>query len=119
MRRTLTAAGLALAFTASMTVPAIAADLSNGNRQSCPDGQIGTWHFVNNQTGGAGAGVIVVTFSDGVVIHGADKVNRNTQHFTVESTGTLLGATTGDLPGRLVLSDFSCEGDKKDPDPKK
>lgn len=115
MKKTITAASLALAFTASMTMPAIAADLSNGNGQSCAEGQTGVWHFVNNQTGGAAPGTIVVLFDNAVIVQGATAVNRNNQHFTFEHLGgTLVDASTN-LPGRLVLSDFTCEGDPKDP----
>jgi len=105
-------AGLVLAVTAS---PALAAELSNLSGQSCGDA-IGTWHFVNNQTGGAPAGTLTATFSSGTFITGASKVNASNQHFYVTTDGTLLGAST-DLPGRLVLSDFTC-GDVKEP-PKK
>jgi hypothetical protein len=92
--------------------PAVAATLSNGSGQSCGDA-IGVWHFVNNQTGGAAAGTLNATFSDGSVWNVApSSVLQNTQHFYVESTGTLVDATTT-LPGRLVLSDFSCEDVKK------
>lgn len=91
--------------------PAFAADLSNANGQTC-DG-VGVWHFVNNQTGGASAGLLTATFSDGTVWNVAPySVLRNTQHFQVESSGTLLSASTT-LPGRLVLSDFTCEDEKK------
>lgn len=105
---------VAIATTAlvAVTSPAIAAELSNGNGQSCGDG-VGVWHFVNNQTDGAGAGLLTATFSDGVYsLVAPTKVNRSTQHFHVESTGTLISATTN-LPGRLVLSDFTCEDSKK------
>jgi hypothetical protein len=93
--------------------PAVAATLSNGSGQSCGDA-IGVWHFVNNQTGGAGAGTLTATFSDGTSwTVGPTAVNQNTQHFIVESAGTLLSASTN-LNGRLVLSDFSCgPGPKK------
>lgn len=92
--------------------PAVAATLSNGSGQSCGDA-LGVWHFVNNQTGGAAAGTLTAEFTDGTVWNvPASAVNQNTQHFYVESTGTLVTATTN-LPGRLVLSDFSCEDVKK------
>lgn len=104
-----TAATVALVGVSS---PAIAAELSNAQGQSCGDA-VGVWHFVNNQTGGAAAGTLTATFSDGTVwIVGPSKVNNSMQHFRVESAGTLLDAST-DLPGRLVLSDFSCEDTKK------
>jgi hypothetical protein len=96
-----------------MSSPAIAAELSNGSGQSCGD-EMGVWHFVNNQTGGATTGTLHVEFSDGTVWDvGPTAVNKNTMHFVVESTGTLLTASTGELAGRLVLSDFSCEDVKK------
>jgi len=113
MRKIIQAAALAAAFALPMA-PAVAADLSNLSGQSCGS-TMGTWHFVNNQTGGAAAGTLTATFSSGsVVTVGASKVLSSTQHFYVTSSGTLLSATTGTLPGKLVLSDFTCEtGGKK------
>ena len=94
---------------------AMAADLENLNGQSCGD-LTGTWHFVNNQTEGTVlAGTMTASFSGGSCTVVAAKVNRNTQHFYCTSSGELLGAATN-LPGRLVLSDFTCE--KKDEPPK-
>lgn len=104
-------AGATLALV-TISSPAVAATISNAHGQSCGDA-IGTWHFVNNQTGGATAGTLNATFSDGSVWNvGPRSVNQNTQHFYVESTGTLVTATTT-LPGKLVLSDFTCEDVKK------
>jgi hypothetical protein len=103
-----TALGLALVGSNAYT-----ADLSNGNEQSCTGD--GEWHFVNNQTGGAAAGFLNVSFSSGDQGPiGPSTVNRNNQHFYVYTTGaaTLWSASTN-LPGRLVLSDFSC--DTKEP----
>jgi hypothetical protein len=98
---------------AAVSTPAVAAELSNGNGQSCGDA-IGVWHFVNNQTRGAADGTLTATFSDGTVwTVGASKNTGSTQHFYVQSAGTLQSASTGSLPGRLVLSDFSCEDVKK------
>ena len=107
---TVAALSLGLAFVGSN---AFAADLANGNYQSCTGD--GSWHFVNNQTRGAAAGVLNVTFSSGS--YGpipASSVKKNNQHFNVSTTGaaTLESAYTN-LPGRLVLSDFSC--DTKEP----
>lgn len=86
----------------------MAADLGNLSGQSCGSG-IGTWHFVNNQTGGAADGVLVADFTSGQCITGPLKNTGSTQHFyCVGYGGQLLGATTGSLPGKLVLSDFSC-----------
>jgi hypothetical protein len=112
MRRYVAAAGLAAAFTVSMVAPAVAATLENGSGQSCGDA-VGTWHFINNQTGGAAPGLLTATFSDGTVWNVApSQVNKNTQGFFVESSGTLVTASTN-LPGRLVLSDFECGDVKK------
>jgi putative metal-binding protein len=97
--------GLALMLAA---VPAQGADLDNLNGQSCGDG-CGIWHFVNNQTGGAGAGSLTATFSDSAdCTVGPSAVNRTTQHFYCGGCGDLTGAFTN-LPGKLVLSDFTCE----------
>jgi|ERR687898_31746 hypothetical protein len=94
----------------TISSPAVAATLSNGSGQSCGDA-IGVWHFVNNQTGGAAAGTLTATFSDGSVwTVNPTAINQNVQHFYVESAGTLVSATST-LGGRLVLSDFSCEDD--------
>ena len=99
---------------AALSIPAtaIAADLHDqhtGGVFSCPVGDEGTYHFVNNQTGGATfTGEITATFSSGEKVASAYMVLRNVQHFSVTATGSLLDAST-DLPGRLVLSDFDCD----------
>ena len=102
--------GLA-ALIAALAVPSavVAADLQNAKGTTSCDG-ISTWHFVNNQTGGAltNGGTITVKLLDSgglTVTEGADAVNKNMQHFHVQTTGvvTLLDATTN-LPGNLVLS---------------
>jgi len=99
-----TAAALAMV---GVSGPAVAADLHNGEGQSCGNA-VGTWHFVNNQTGaGAAAGTLTAEFTSGTVTVSASKVNLRTQHFDVEASGTLLSATT-DLDGMLVLSDHEC-----------
>ena len=105
MRKFFVLAGLIAAL--AIPVVASAAVLSNGSGQTC-GGALGTWHFVNNQTGGAAAGILTATFSSGIVVTGPSQVNANTQHFIVEATGTLITASTN-LPGRLVLSDFTCD----------
>lgn len=123
MKRLTTVIAVVAALTAAMAAPAIAADLSNGDGQTC-EGP-GIWHFVNNQTGrGAPAGELTAVFDDGeggtiTVTVGASDVNRNMQHFYVETDGdaTLVSAST-DLPGKLVLSDFDCDGGKKEEPPK-
>jgi hypothetical protein len=98
---------------------ALAVNISNLSGQSCGD-STGTWHFVNNQTGGAAAGILNASWSSGnTCTVSPSAVNNNTQHFNCTAAGTLLSASTN-LPGRLVLSDFSC-GSKEEPpkcDPK-
>ncbi len=98
---------------------ALAADIGNLSGQSCGDFS-GTWHFVNNQTGGAPAGTLSALWSSGDTCDtGPSAVNAKVQHFYCIASGTLLWASTGSLPGKLVLSDFSC--DTKEPpkcDPK-
>jgi hypothetical protein len=115
--------GLAVLIVA-LAIPAAAwaATLSNGNSETC-DG-VGSYHFVNNQTDGAAAGTLTATFDTPsgtlIITVGASKVSQSNQQFDVETEGdaTLVTAETN-LPGRLVLSDFSCDGGKKDPPPKK
>ncbi|MDH4137467.1 MAG: hypothetical protein OEW09_12255 [Anaerolineae bacterium] len=106
--------GLALALSSG---PAMAASISNLSGQSCGAAE-GTWHFVNNQTGGAAAGTLTATWASGdTCTVGPSKVLGSTQHFYCQASGALTGAST-DLPGKLVLSDFSCETSKCVPDPK-
>jgi hypothetical protein len=111
--------GLALMLAAG-TVPAQAAAIQNLSGQSCGDFS-GTWHFVNNQTGGAPAGVLNAIWSSGdTCTVGPSKVLGQVQHFDCIASGALLSASTN-LPGKLVLSDFSCETKEPPPpcDPKK
>lgn len=109
--------GLAALVAALVVVPvALPATLSNAKGTTSCDG-VSIWHFVNNQTGGATEkGNITVFFSGGVTVTAqASSVNNNTQHFFVETTGTvtLLDAVT-DLQGRLVLSGpVNCDDGKK------
>lgn len=117
--RKLTLALLAVAALSTATLMAVG--ISNLNGQTCPGGMIGTWHFVNNQTGGAAAGSLSATWSSGDSCStGPSLINPNTQHFNCIATGELLSASTN-LPGKLVLSDFSCQDIKEPPpcDPKK
>ncbi len=96
-----------------MAVPAFGAELHGDHvGTSCGYGEVGTWHFVNNQTDRATErGIIAANFDGWMYYAFAEKVNRNTQHFYFRDTGnTLLGAST-DLPGKLLLSDYSCEPD--------
>jgi hypothetical protein len=76
---------------------------------------------VNNQTGGAAAGVLNATFqgSPSSCSTGPTSVLQNTQHFYCEGGGAVISAGTN-LPGKLVISDISCGETKCDPktDPK-
>jgi hypothetical protein len=114
MRRFLAALGATAAVATVVVATAIPATLHNGQGSSCPAGSVGVYHFVNNQTGGATtAGTLMASFTDGSSwTVTAYKVNQHTQHFLVESEGALITASTN-LPGRLVLSDFSCDDVKK------
>jgi hypothetical protein len=106
----------------------MAATLSNGAGQTCAGTAL--WHFVNNQTGGAPAGTLEACFSSGGVVTCTSGVQptsilSNTQHFYVTATGTVVSAQTN-LPGKLVLSHFTCQVEeppkcdpKTDPDCKK
>jgi hypothetical protein len=86
----------------------MAANIGNLSGQSCGDFS-GNWHFINNQTGGAPAGTLTATWSSGdTCTVSASKVLSSTQHFNCIASGTLLTAQTN-LPGKLVLSDFTCE----------
>ncbi|OGB95053.1 MAG: hypothetical protein A2Z31_04140 [candidate division NC10 bacterium RBG_16_65_8] len=108
------ALGIALAAGTASAVP-----ISNLNGQSCGS-DTGTWHFVNNQTGGVGQGQLTATWSSGdSCTTSASAVNQNTQHFICTASGTLLSASTN-LPGKLVLSDYTCQDIKEPPpcDPK-
>lgn len=99
-----------------VSAAAWAANISNISGQSC-GADTGTWHFVNNQTGGAAAGTLTATWSTGdQCTASASKVNSSNQHFYCTASGALTSASTN-LPGRLVLSDFTC--DTKEEPPKK
>lgn len=95
---------------------AVAASIGNLSGQSC-GGQTGTWHFVNNQTGGAASGQLTATWSSGdMCVVSPSKILASSQHFYCTASGTLLGASTN-LPGKLVLSDFSCGATPPPPPP--
>src|SRR5687767_12951586 len=109
-------AAFALALGVSGT--ALAVDISNATGQSC-GADSGTWHFVNNQTGGASAGQLTATWDSGdSCTVTASKVNQSSQHFYCTATGELLTASTN-LNGRLVLSHFDCDTKKCEKDCKK
>jgi hypothetical protein len=111
LRRFVLVAALIVAL--AVPVAAIAATLKNGSNQTCGDGFVGTFHFVNNQTGkNAAPAILTVDFSDGTQMVAPDKVNQSVQQWDVQSQGVLLDASTT-LPGNLVLSDFSCTAIKK------
>lgn len=98
----------AFALVLGLSSTALAADIGNLSGQSCGD-DIGMWHFVNNQTRGAAAGTLDAEWSSGDTCSvSASQVSRNNQHFNCVASGELVSATTN-LPGKLVLSDFSCE----------
>ena len=114
------AAGLVAGLSLQGVAPAMAAQLANGNGQTCASGHA-LWHFVNNQTGGQQTpATLIASFSVpgvGTVNYSAvsNKVLQSVQHFDVETDGTatLVNASTGNLPGRLVLSDVTCVPGKK------
>lgn len=92
-----------------LVTPARAADLTNDIGATCNGTSV--WHFVNNQVGAVlPPGTLTANFSCGSVTVTAFKVNPNgNQQFDVVTSGscTLLSAFTN-LPGKLVLSDFTC-----------
>ena len=94
----------------------MAATLSNTFANNCTGSA--TFHFVNNQTGGAAAGSLTATFSDGsTCTTGPAAINQNTQHFfcDVATAGATVTSATTNLPGRLVISGVEC--DTKEPPP--
>lgn len=96
------------AFALCIAGTSMAADLANLSGQSCGGGT-GEWHFVNNQTDGAPAGTLVAEWDSGdACVVSPLKVKKKVQHFYCYASGELVSAST-DLPGRLVLSDFTCE----------
>ena len=96
---------------------ASAADIQNLSGQSCGS-LIGTWHFINNQTGTTTPGFLQATWSSGDTcgVTAGKVLKGGTQHFYCTASGTLTSAFTN-LNGNLVLSDFSCD-QKCTPDPK-
>lgn len=100
----------------AVTGVGVAATISNLSGQSC-GASTGNWHFVNNQTGGAGAGTLSATWSSGdSCTVSPSKVGASNQHFDCVASGTLLSAVTN-LPGRLVLSHFTCGTPPKEEPP--
>ena len=82
---------------------------------SCPPGFVGNYHFINNQIpSGSFTGTLTASWNSGDTCDVlAYKVLEHTQHFRcTDMLGVLTSAST-DLPGKLVLSDFSCTRIKK------
>ena len=107
-----------------LVIPARAAELSNDIGSTCNG--TGVWHFVNNQVGAVlPAGTITVTFSCGTVMATAFKVNPNgNQQFVVQTTGNCMLKVAftfeengSPMPGKLVLSDFTCAAATPTPTP--
>lgn len=119
MRRLLVVAVLLGAL--AIPLGALGATLGKGAGASCPDGMVGTWEFVNNQTEGAPPGKLHAVFYLAEYSANIDfgpvtpdeatfgKVNKNTQKWTLytNNSARLVSADTT-LPGRLVLQSFSC-----------
>ncbi len=100
----MSAAGVAALGVATM---AYAASISNLSGQSCGD-FTGNWHFVNNQTGG-GTGTLDVCFSSGCY-YGCSAVQGERPPTCTFNCQRQWRPAVGrhHIPGRLVLSDFSC-----------
>ena len=113
MRKFVFVLALAISLMAALTVPVGAAELhaahQNTIKDKCKTGDIMLWHFVNNKTGGANAGLLTVEFSNGEIVSDVppDKVLRNVQHWFVRGPAELETANTT-LAGMLVLSDNKC-----------
>lgn len=108
-------AGAVLVAALAIPTVAIAANLHTPHiGTSCPAGFVGTYHFVNNQTDGAqNAGTLNAVIGGVNYSVLAYKVNQNVQHFLIEGAAGAVTSASTNLPGRLVISDFTCE-EKKD-----
>jgi hypothetical protein len=117
MRKLMILAGLVAALAIPATAAAAILHEPHQNVFTCSAG--GTWHFVQNQTGGSQVNnTLTAQFSGGNVVALQDKVTPGgTYHWTISGTGTLITASTTVAAGNLVLSDFSCN--PKKPPPKK
>ena len=94
----------------------VAADLHTPHLgSSCPEGFVGNYHFVNNQIPeGTPQGTLMAGWDSGdSCTVSAYKVNLKNQHFRCTGVAGALQYAYTDLPGRLVLSDFTCTGVKK------
>jgi hypothetical protein len=107
-------AGAALLVALAIPATAIAASLHGPHLgTSCPDGFVGTYHFVNPQTDGAAQGTLNATIGGDAYSVLAYKVNQHTQHFLIEDAEGAVTFAESTLPGKLVISDFACS-EKKD-----
>ena len=77
---------------------------------SCPDGFVGSYHFVNNQIPeGTPQGQLTATWDSGdSCVVSSYKVLNHVQHFRCTGIEGALTSAFTDLPGKLVLSDFTC-----------
>jgi hypothetical protein len=114
MRRRLVTLATAAMVALALAVPAGATDLQTSHvGTSCEHG--GTFHFVENGTGGVES-TLTVTFSNGDVFTGTpDKSNNGTNHWWVSSGAgaTVTSASTDITANKLVISDFECRDGKK------
>jgi hypothetical protein len=115
MRRRLVTLATAALVAFALAVPAGATDLHFDHvGTSCEHG--GTFHFVENGTGGATSNLTVV-FSNGDVYgpQAPDKTNNGTNHWNVSSGAgaTVVSASTDGDANKLVISDFECRDGKK------
>jgi hypothetical protein len=119
MKKFLLAAGVVVAL--AIPTAGIAAELQASHLGSeCKSSGLVNWHFVNNQTGGATSGTLTAYFETGgtdtngglpgdiTLTDSQPEVHGPTLHFNVLTSGfaELVGANTGSVPGKLVLSDF-------------
>jgi len=77
---------------------------------SCPSGFVGSYHFVNNQIpAGSFTGTLTAGWGSGnsCMVSSYKGVNH-VQHFRCTDMGGALSYAYTDLPGKLVLSDFTC-----------
>jgi hypothetical protein len=118
MKKRLSTLIMAFGLAMALSIPAIAADLHGSHVGTECENGFASLHFVNNQTEGTSwAGTITVNFDSGSqVVQGADAVNRNVQHFWVYNpSGTELTGASTNLPGMLVLSEYTCNDDPYEP----
>ena len=112
MRKVLILVGLVAAL--AIPAAATAVDLHEPHLGTgCPSGFVGTFHFVNNQTGGeTDEGTLTAVIGGTQYVVEAYKVNQNVQHFLIEDAEGSIESASTNLQGRLVLSDYTCEEKK-------